>query len=150
MKPSPSDIDITIGKKIKAIRNQWGISQSELAEKISVSFQQVQKYEKGVTSLSIKRLSQIGEALNVPLSYFILNDTTSNVSSPGSPYGNSVDPEKQFMLLSEDEKKMVRLFRKISNKNVRHGLLKQLQGVLEIETGKGTSKCGPPKGKADS
>jgi len=68
-------LDELIGLKIKVIRKGSGMSQIELAEKLGLSFQQVQKYEKGVTRISVFRLQQISEALGVPISFFLKRRT---------------------------------------------------------------------------
>jgi transcriptional regulator with XRE-family HTH domain len=62
--------DIELGKRIRLRRVEQKISQAELGEKLGVSFQQVQKYEKGVNRVGAARLSQIANALQVPVTYF--------------------------------------------------------------------------------
>src|SRR6202163_1245931 len=62
--------DIEMGKKIRLRRVEQRISQSDLGEKLGVSFQQVQKYEKGVNRVGASRLQQITEALGVDMTFF--------------------------------------------------------------------------------
>ena len=62
--------DVEIGRKIRALRLQRGLSQSELAEGIGVTFQQVQKYEKGANRVSAGRLQRIADLLDVPVTFF--------------------------------------------------------------------------------
>src|SRR3954469_17262749 len=62
--------DVEIGRKIRALRLERGLSQSGLAEGIGLTFQQVQKYEKGTNRVSAGRLQQIADLLNVPILYF--------------------------------------------------------------------------------
>ena len=62
--------DIEIGRKIRALRLERGLSQSGLAEGIGLTFQQVQKYEKGTNRVSAGRLQRIAELLEVPITYF--------------------------------------------------------------------------------
>jgi transcriptional regulator with XRE-family HTH domain len=62
--------DIEIGRKIRALRLERGLSQSGLAEGIGLTFQQVQKYEKGANRVSAGRLQQIANMLNVPVTFF--------------------------------------------------------------------------------
>ena len=62
--------DIEIGRRIRLRRVEIKISQSELADKLGVSFQQVQKYEKGVNRVGAARLQKIAAALDVPLTFF--------------------------------------------------------------------------------
>ena len=62
--------DVEIGRKIRALRLEQGLSQSGLAEGIGLTFQQVQKYEKGANRVSAGRLQQIADKLNVPVMFF--------------------------------------------------------------------------------
>jgi len=62
--------DIEIGRKIRALRLERGLSQSGLAEGIDLTFQQVQKYEKGTNRVSAGRLQRIADMLNTPVMFF--------------------------------------------------------------------------------
>jgi transcriptional regulator with XRE-family HTH domain len=66
--------DIEVGKRIRLRRIERKMSQTELAKKVSVTFQQIQKYEKGINRPGTDRLIQISRALDVPLSFFIEAD----------------------------------------------------------------------------
>lgn len=72
--------DVEIGRKIRALRLQRGLSQSGLGEGIGLTFQQVQKYEKGTNRVSAGRLQRIADILNTPVTFF---------------YGGSTSPTKQ-------------------------------------------------------
>ena len=67
---SETNINIHIGKKIRKKRIDLNWTQTELANKIKVTFQQVQKYEKGKNSVSSPKLLILSYALNVPITYF--------------------------------------------------------------------------------
>src|SRR5882762_9453889 len=62
--------DLEIGRKIRALRLERGLSQSGLADGIGLTFQQVQKYEKGTNRVSAGRLQRIAELLNIPIMFF--------------------------------------------------------------------------------
>jgi transcriptional regulator with XRE-family HTH domain len=62
--------DTEIGRKIRALRLERGLSQSGLADGIDLTFQQVQKYEKGANRVSAGRLQRIADTLNVPVTFF--------------------------------------------------------------------------------
>jgi transcriptional regulator with XRE-family HTH domain len=62
--------DIEVGQRIRARRMAKGMSQTELGQLLGVTFQQVQKYEKGVNRVGAGRLVRVGEALDVPVSFF--------------------------------------------------------------------------------
>ena len=62
--------DVEIGRKIRALRLERGLSQSGLADGIGLTFQQVQKYEKGTNRVSAGRLQRIAEVLEMPVMFF--------------------------------------------------------------------------------
>ena len=67
---STNSHDIEVGQRIRARRMAKGMSQTELGEMLGVTFQQVQKYEKGINRVGAGRLVRVGEALDVPVSFF--------------------------------------------------------------------------------
>ncbi|MGB9369601.1 MAG: helix-turn-helix transcriptional regulator [Xanthobacteraceae bacterium] len=62
--------DVAIGQKLRALRLDRGLSQGALAEKVGVTFQQLQKYENGANRISAGRLARVAAALNVPVTAF--------------------------------------------------------------------------------
>jgi transcriptional regulator with XRE-family HTH domain len=62
--------DKEIGLRVRALRLEKGLSQTQLATRIGVTFQQVQKYENGVNRISASRLQRIAELLDVPIPFF--------------------------------------------------------------------------------
>lgn len=84
--PHPKDIEI--GARLKALRIAAGLSQEKLAEVANITFQQVQKYEKGTNRLSGSRMQQFADALGVPPSTFF-GDSKTAVVQIGSFVGLS-------------------------------------------------------------
>lgn len=111
-----------IGSLIRIVRKAAGLSQMKLAGKVGISYQQIQKYEKGVSEISISRLSQIAHALNVPLSRFVLDEERMMVSEAVSPYG----------ILSDNEIELLKLFRRIKDKKLKDGFLIAIKGIAEL------------------
>ena len=66
----PHPIDVYVGTKIRLTRAARGISQQQLSDMLSISFQQLQKYERGINRISASRLWEISQALGVKISYF--------------------------------------------------------------------------------
>jgi transcriptional regulator with XRE-family HTH domain len=71
MTRTPEPIDAVVGARVRDLRIQQGVSQSDLAAKIGVTFQQVQKYESGKNRISCSRLVAIAGALDAPCTYFL-------------------------------------------------------------------------------
>ncbi len=127
-------IEKKIGLKIKQIREGWGLTQIELAEKIGISFQQIQKYEKGLTRISVMRLQQISEALGINIiTFFEEGEKAFKLSDVALKYAPEGDKIESFQPLNKEEITLLKLFRKTENKKIREGILKQLRGIVELE-----------------
>jgi transcriptional regulator with XRE-family HTH domain len=66
----PDPVDVEVGQRIRIQRMSTGLSQTTLADQLGVTFQQVQKYEKGVNRVGAGRLTKIAKTLGVPVSSF--------------------------------------------------------------------------------
>lgn len=66
----PDPIDVFVGRRIRGRRRLLDLSQRDVADRVGVGFQQVQKYETGLNTISAPRLVAISRALEVPISYF--------------------------------------------------------------------------------
>jgi transcriptional regulator with XRE-family HTH domain len=125
-----------IGRKIKSLRKSQGLSQIELAGKIGVSFQQIQKYEKGSTRISVARLQEIANAIGVDITIFFGEGGGLKVTDKVREYRSEGDSACEFPPLEPEERVLLRLFRRIENKKIRESILKQLKGIVELQNGK--------------
>lgn len=78
-------VDIHVGQRLKQLRKVRGLSQTDLGNKLELSFQQIQKYETGSNRISASRLFELGQALNVEPVYFFdgfHDDKTSARTTP--------------------------------------------------------------------
>jgi transcriptional regulator with XRE-family HTH domain len=66
----PNPVDLYVGGRVRMRRKFLGLSQEHLAESIELTFQQVQKYERGANRISSSKLYEIGKVLKVPVAYF--------------------------------------------------------------------------------
>src|SRR6478752_7964676 len=82
---TPNPIDIRVGARLRWRRNMLGLSQEKLGEAIGLTFQQVQKYERGANRIGASRLHQLSRVLDVPISFFF--DDTDPVRAPAIPAG---------------------------------------------------------------
>ncbi len=122
-----------IGQMIKVLRKQRELTQMELAERIDVSFQQVQKYENGKTQITLQRLSEITKALDVPITVFFKEKSFSRVSDKPGSYSAQED---LLFRVTNEEAVFLKLFRKIRNKKVKDSILKLFKGIIELESEK--------------
>jgi len=100
-----------VGRRIRQFRQDAGLSQEALAELVGVSFQQVQKYESGHTTLNILKLQHIAQALKVQVSDFFDSAPVKNVRLTG------------------EEDQLLQAFRSIKNVEMRGCILKLVGNV---------------------
>ena len=72
--------DIEVGRRVRAFRLQKGLSQEKLADQLGVTFQQVQKYEKGTNRIAAGRLQRIGEILEIPITEFFVQHKSNGTT----------------------------------------------------------------------
>jgi transcriptional regulator with XRE-family HTH domain len=70
---SPNSIDVYVGNRVRVRRKTLGMTQNGLAELLGITFQQIQKYEKGTNRIGASRLQRISEILRVPVGFFFEN-----------------------------------------------------------------------------
>ena len=75
------NFNIHLGKKLRMRRLSLGLTQTKVANAINVTFQQIQKYEKGTNGVSSSRLLQLSNFLKIPVTYFYENYTDSKINS---------------------------------------------------------------------
>ena len=113
--------DIELGKRIRLRRVEQRISQAELGDKLGVSFQQVQKYEKGVNRVGAARLQQIATALDVPVTFFYDGD------------GKSREVESLLFLDSAFSLRLLRAYSKIKDQTVQRQLVSLMESIAANE-----------------
>jgi transcriptional regulator with XRE-family HTH domain len=82
--PDPKDVEV--GRRVRAFRLNKGLSQEKLGDELGITFQQVQKYEKGVNRIGAGRLQRIAEVLGVPVSEFFASSAGAPAPQSGSLY----------------------------------------------------------------
>jgi transcriptional regulator with XRE-family HTH domain len=112
----PDARDVVIGQRIRAQRLVCRMSQTELANRLGVAFQQLQKYETGVNRVSAGRLARIADALNVPVSFFFSGDDAR------SETGETVNLALSFLETAEAVR-LARAYSEISNPRIRRVLV---------------------------
>ena len=121
MKPTIDPIDIHVGNNLFKYRKMRGISQTELSARIGVTFQQLQKYEKGANRLSASRLYKAAVALSIDIGDFYngFNDNKKN----------TVISKVDIFDLDNKTIEMLRLFKGIKNQDIKKNLITLLKSV---------------------
>lgn len=81
MKRGPNSVDVNVGARVRNRRLAIGLTQDKLAKAVGITFQQIQKYEKGVNRIGAGRLQDISRVLGAPVAYFYsdLPDTLNDL-----------------------------------------------------------------------
>lgn len=90
----PDPVDVRVGSRVRLRRNMLGISQEKLGEALGLTFQQVQKYERGANRIGASRLYHLSRVLDVPVAFFY--DDTDPVRAPAIPGGFAEPPAAEF------------------------------------------------------
>jgi transcriptional regulator with XRE-family HTH domain len=116
----PDPVDVHVGARLRQRRTLLGMSQEKLAQAFGVSFQQVQKYERGANRISASRLHLLTRVLDVPITYFFegLPATVQERNAP--PPEDSGTPDR---MTSRETLELVRAYYRISDAGVRKRLV---------------------------
>ncbi|MEJ5020776.1 helix-turn-helix transcriptional regulator [Ochrobactrum vermis] len=120
-KKKPNPIDVHVGSRIRLRRNMLGLSQEKLGESLGITFQQIQKYEKGTNRVGASRLQAISSILNVPVSFFF-EDAPGSSAQAGFAEDNEATYVVDF-LNSNEGVQLTRAFTKISDPKVRRKII---------------------------
>ncbi|TXI12578.1 MAG: XRE family transcriptional regulator [Rhizobium sp.] len=118
----PNPIDAYVGSRVRTRRLMLGMSQERLAEQIGVTFQQVQKYEKGTNRIGASRLQAIAAVLAVPVAFFFQQDNTQPLNTDGLGAINGLEDLSDF-LTSKEGLNLNKAFMKINDPGIRQSVL---------------------------
>ncbi len=135
----PNPVDVFVGQKLRSRRNLIGITQESLAEAAGITFQQVQKYEKGRNRLSASRLFQFSRVLDVPVSYFFegFAASDSQIGIQGGFADNDQDAfvgevdEHEDILHRKETVELIRTYYGINDEKLRRDFLKMLKQMAK-------------------
>ena len=114
-------VDIHVGSRVRLRRTLLGLSQEKLGEAIGLTFQQIQKYERGANRIGSSRLYDLSRVLDVPISFFY--DDMPEDLKEGRPVAISADDEADADPLTRRETlELVRAYYRVTNESVRKRL----------------------------
>jgi len=123
----PNDVDRIVGMRMRLRRRDLKLTQEQLGEKLGLTFQQVQKYEKGVNRVSAGRLFNMAKVLGVPVTYFFEGVSDMLDGSPLAAAEAEAPPILPIMDMEAIE--LVSAFQKISDADLRKTLLATIQAA---------------------
>jgi transcriptional regulator with XRE-family HTH domain len=120
--------DVELGRRLRLRRVEQEMSQSELADKIGVTFQQVQKYEKGVNRVGAARLLQIAPALDVPITFFYDDDGLGKRASDGKR-----EVESLLFLDSSFSLRLLRAYASVKDQRIQRQFVSLIESIAANE-----------------
>ncbi|SCB48845.1 helix-turn-helix domain-containing protein [Rhizobium multihospitium] len=124
----PNPIDAYVGSRVRTRRLMLGMSQERLAEQIGVTFQQVQKYEKGTNRIGASRLQAIAGVLAVPVAFFFQQDNSQPLNTDGLGAINGLEDLSDF-LTSKEGLSLNKAFMKINDPSIRQSVLTLIKSL---------------------
>ena len=121
-------IDVQIGARMRARRLSLGITQQELAAKIGVTFQQLQKYEKGENRVGASRIQMVAHGLGVSPAYFF-----GDVAASAVPSADGETTSLSEFLLTKQGLELNSAFLKIPNPRIRRSLVAMVKVIASME-----------------
>ncbi|MGB1862980.1 MAG: helix-turn-helix domain-containing protein [Candidatus Puniceispirillum sp.] len=134
-------VDMHVGKRVRLRRTLLGMSQEQLGTELNITFQQVQKYERGANRISASRLWDIGQILDVPINYFF-DDMTENTmqSSPrrvsrGGDIVDLTDEQIKDPMARRETLELVRTYYSIEKPLVRKRISEMVKSIATTLAG---------------
>jgi len=115
---SPDPIDVHVGQRVRARRKMLGLSQTQLGKELGVTFQQVQKYERGTNRIGSSRLFRMSTTLDVPVAYFFEGAETK---LPG--YEDGLEALDQSTFEKQETQELVEAYYRIADPRIRKKVL---------------------------
>jgi transcriptional regulator with XRE-family HTH domain len=131
MTKSPNPVDKHVGSRVRMRRMMIGMSQEKLGEALKLTFQQVQKYEKGTNRISASRLQQIASVLGVTIGFFY-----EGAPVEGAAGGFAEDASPAYVssfMASQDGLQLMESFTRIKSARIRRTIVEHVRALAEAE-----------------
>jgi transcriptional regulator with XRE-family HTH domain len=134
-KKSPNPIDKHVGSRVRMRRMMVSMSQEKLGEKLGITFQQIQKYEKGTNRIGASRLQQIANVLGVQVGFFFEGAPVPDGSAKG--FSESASPAYvSDFLATSDGLALTKAFMKVTDAKVRRRIVDLVEAMVAEQEGK--------------
>lgn len=129
----PNEVDVHVGAQVRQRRRQLGLSQERLADALGLTFQQVQKYERGANRISASKLWDTASFLGVPIDWFFRG--IEDARAPGVSERAAADFKP--LSLGPEETELLAAFQRITNKKMRRRVLELVRELASDQGGGG-------------
>jgi transcriptional regulator with XRE-family HTH domain len=128
---SPNPIDVHVGLQVRLRRKELKISQEKLADQLGLTFQQVQKYERGANRISASKLYEIARALRVSIAWFFEGLTDPTAEPVEGAEEAETSPFARSFLMSQEGVDLANLFPRLPQRRVRRRLVELVRSLVE-------------------
>jgi transcriptional regulator with XRE-family HTH domain len=139
MSDKPNPIDVHVGRRLRLRRTLMGMSQERLGQLLGLTFQQIQKYERGVNRIGSSRLYELGQILDVPISFFfddMAEDSRApDLLAPGlaeDPAEFGFEGARELQLDKRETLELVRAYNRIPDPAVRKRLFELAKALANL------------------
>jgi transcriptional regulator with XRE-family HTH domain len=129
---APNPVDKYVGSRVRMRRIMLGMSQEKLGEALGLTFQQVQKYEKGTNRVGASRIQQISEILQVPVSFLFEGGPSGIARADGDSEGTSPAYVSDFLATTEGLA-LTRAFTRITDAKLRRSIVEMVEQIAARE-----------------
>jgi transcriptional regulator with XRE-family HTH domain len=126
----PNPTDKYVGSRVRMRRMMLGMSQEKLADALGLTFQQIQKYEKGTNRISASRLQAISQILDAPVHFFF--EGAPNTAKSGAVHELGESPSPAYVtdfLTTSDGLALVKAFVKIKDSALRRSIVRMVEAI---------------------
>src|SRR5262249_28085144 len=129
---APNPVDKYVGSRVRMRRIMLGMSQEKLGEALGLTFQQIQKYEKGTNRVGASRIQQIAEILQVPVS-FLFEGGPSGVAGAGGFAEGASPPYGSDFLATSEGLALTKAFTRITDSKMRRSIVDLVEQIAARE-----------------
>ena len=129
----PHPVDVHVGKQLRLRRTILGLSQEVIGNAIGVTFQQVQKYERGVNRMGASRLFDFAKYLTIPVSYFFEGLEIKEKLFDFKGVAEEQAPFEEEKMSSRETMEMMRAYYRITDINVRRRVFELVKSLADNE-----------------
>lgn len=132
-KGTPNEMDVHVGQRIKVRRSLLGYSQEKLAEAVGITFQQIQKYERGTNRVSAGRLFELSKVLSVPVNFFFdqFEQSKGAQISPGMADNDQEGFQHDDIMTRKETTDLLRVYYSVKDENARKDIMKFIKSMAD-------------------
>jgi len=130
---APNPVDVHVGKRLRFGRTMQGMSQESIGESIGVTFQQIQKYERGINCIRASKLFELAKVLKVPVSFFFegfADEGGDRYAIPGAA-DSAVGVFDMELTSSRESVELMRAFHRITDPQLRSKILDLVRAMAD-------------------